>query len=90
MAGSLFHSQPQIARTQLRHASNVVRNKPCHKAKIQKEKKMNTCLCGRDASKQEHTGRCQLDHFISYTGNGRHGFDLEELLRIVGIIENEV
>ena len=26
MAGSLFHSQPQIAYRQLRHASNVVRS----------------------------------------------------------------
>jgi len=26
------------------------------------------CMCGRTIPAEEHTGRCQLDHFISYTG----------------------
>lgn len=26
------------------------------------------CMCGRTIPNEEHTGQCQLDHFISYTG----------------------
>lgn len=26
------------------------------------------CKCGRMIPEEEHTGRCQLDHFVSYTG----------------------
>lgn len=44
------------------------------------------CLCGRTIPQAEHTGMCQLDHFISYTGDGKHGVDFKELRRIVDVI----
>ena len=48
-----------------------------------------TCMCKRIIPRESHTGLCQLDHFISYTGNGEHGFDAEELRRIVGVVASE-
>jgi hypothetical protein len=47
------------------------------------------CLCKRIIPREEHTGLCQLDHFIAYTGNGEHGFDAVELRRIVGVVASE-
>jgi len=47
------------------------------------------CLCKRIIPKEDHTGLCQLDHFIAYTGNGEHGFDSVELRRIVNVIALE-
>jgi len=47
------------------------------------------CMCGRVIPKEEHTGLCQLDHFISYTSNGKHGVDEKELRRIVGVIASD-
>jgi hypothetical protein len=46
-------------------------------------------MCGRIIPKEEHTGMCQLDHFISYTGNGAHGVDSKELRRIAGVIASD-
>jgi len=48
-------------------------------------------MCGADAKKGDpHTGLCLLEHFISYTGTGKHGFDLVEFRRIVSIIVKEM
>jgi len=48
-----------------------------------------TCMCKRIIPRESHTGLCQLDHFISYTGNGEHGFDAVGLRRIVGVVASE-
>jgi len=48
-----------------------------------------TCMCKRIIPSESHTGLCQLDHFISYTGTGEHGFDAAELRRIVGVVASE-
>jgi len=48
------------------------------------------CMCGRNTRVgEEHTGLCQLSHFVSYTGEGKHGVDLPELLRIVSVVAQE-
>ena len=48
------------------------------------------CLCGRTIE-EEHTGRCQLDHWIAYNSSdiGQHKGNIEELRRIIGVCENE-
>lgn len=51
--------------------------------------KEGMCMCKRIIPREDHTGLCQLDHFISYTGNGEHGFDAAELRRIVGVVASE-
>lgn len=48
-----------------------------------------TCKCKRIIPRESHTGLCQLNHFISYTGNGEDGFDAIELRRIVGVVVSE-
>ena len=48
-----------------------------------------TCRCKRIIPRESHTGLCQLNYFISYTGNGEHDFDAVELRRIVGVVVSE-
>ena len=45
---------------------------------------LTKCLCGRMIPSEEHTGRCQLDHFRAYMCIGDKNFaDLNDIIATI-------